>query len=374
MLHLFHFQSLMCSFILIMAHDVSFFAMGVRLSEGCLKKTALQTATMENITIDVDDWDRNFLLYLPSSYDSKEPLPLVLNFHGTPSNAENQYYYTEMYLSAEANGFIVVFPNGVEEGFNARSCCVDHNLDDEAFSRAIVDWVGEEACVDLDQVFATGWSNGGYMAYYLACKASDVFAAIAPVGALIAVYPDEDCSPSNPPRVLAFNEVYDFEVDYCGVLNDEFGISAEELVAVFAKKQGCADEVGVSYSDGEVVCRSHKGCPPGKNATLCTITRNFTSHSWPGAESDDYAPEVGTIDIDGNEEIWRFFSQSYPQSDDSLLCDSSPSTLCGVNQTGNVDCVGLGVATTLPTGALSTFSPSDGSSTEMTMGQSSGLP
>lgn len=361
----------MCSFLLI--HQASF-TVGVRLSKGCGKNNALQTATMENITISVDDWDRNFLLYLPSSYDNNEPLPLVLNFHGTPSNAEAQYYYTEMDRSAEENGFIVVFPNGVEEGFNAGDCCVDHNLDDEAFSRAIVDWVGNEACVDLDQVFATGWSNGGYMAYYLACKASDVFTAIAPVGALIAVDPDEDCSPSNPPRVLAFNEVYDHQVDYCGVRNDELGISAEELVAVFAKKQGCSDEVGVSYSNGEVVCRSYKGCPPGKNATLCTITRSFISHSWPGAESDDYAPEVGTNDIEGNEEIWRFFSQSQLQSDDNFLCDSSPSTLCGVSKSGNTDCVGLVTATALPTEGWSTVFPSNGSSAEMTTGKSSVLP
>ena len=116
-----------------------------------------------------------------------------------------------------------------------------------------------------------------------------------------------DCSPVRAPCVLHFHERGDPQVDYYGVLRDEW-IGAEDLVDVFAKKQGCSGtERQVSYSKGNVVCRSHTDCPEGRNATLCTIEAN--THSWPNGESDDPS-EVGTNDIRGNDEIWRFFSES----------------------------------------------------------------
>jgi polyhydroxybutyrate depolymerase len=297
-----------------------------RPSDGCGRSTDLED--LQNATIAVEGVDREFLLYIPSRAQPGVPLPLVLNFHGTPSTAYLQYIYTEMDLTAEEHNFIVVFPQGVDEAFNAGGCCAEtHKVNDEKFARAIVDFMAAESCVDLDQVFATGWSNGGYMAYYLACRASDVFTAIAPVGGLIGIDPWDDCDPENPPRVLAFHEVLDPDVDYCGVLRSEYA-GAEVLVSLFAEKQGCSpDRVGISYQNGQVVCRSHLNCPPGKNATLCSISRKKPTHSWPGAWSD-LSSEMGTQDIEGNEQIWSFFAHETPQSDEALVCDPSPGSAC----------------------------------------------
>jgi hypothetical protein len=75
-----------------------------------------------------------------------------------------------------------------------------------------------------------------------------------------------------------------------------------------------------------VDCRSHKDCPSGKNATLCTIDRSRKTHSWPGAESDDDS-EVGTKDINGDDQIWRFFAESTEQSDGDL--DQDLPACCG---------------------------------------------
>ena len=49
----------------------------------------------------------------------------------------------------------------------------------------MTDVLVEKYKVDKDRIFATGWSNGGYMSYRLACELSDRIAGIAPfVGAL----------------------------------------------------------------------------------------------------------------------------------------------------------------------------------------------
>jgi polyhydroxybutyrate depolymerase len=104
--------------------------------------------------------------------------------------------------------------------------------------------VAENTCIDLDKVFVTGWSNGAYMAYYLACRADDVFAAVAPVAGLIGVEPEYDCSPKKPPRVLAFHGKRDSQVDYFIIERDEY-MGAEELLAEFASKQGCSEVVEI---------------------------------------------------------------------------------------------------------------------------------
>jgi len=319
--------------------------MAVTPSPGCTNFDPLDTLfeadSVDNITIVVDNEIREFILYTPPALnDTGKLLPLVLNFHGTPSTAYLQYIYTELDTTAYENDFFVAYPNGVDEAFNAGGCCAEtHDLNDVNFAREIVKYISEEACIDLDQVFATGWSNGGYMAYYLACQASDVFAAIAPVGGSIGVDPLVDCKPSRPIPVLHFHEVRDPDVNYCGSYPEY--ITVPDLVAVFAEKQGCSpDQMGISYQQGEVTCRSHKNCPAGMNATLCTIDRNFSSHSWPQAESD-LALERGTQDILGNDEIWKFFAATAaattPSNQDALLLpdDGVEPTYCPTPATGS---------------------------------------
>ena len=54
------------------------------------------------------------------------------------------------------------------------------DVDDVGFIEAVVAEIGTGLELDRQRIFATGMSNGGIMAYRLACE-SDLFAAIAPV-------------------------------------------------------------------------------------------------------------------------------------------------------------------------------------------------
>ena len=66
------------------------------------------------------------------------------------------------------------------------------NVDDVAFTRAILDDLETVARVDPRRVFATGMSNGAMMAYRVAAELSDRIAAIAPVGGPMGI---EECAP-----------------------------------------------------------------------------------------------------------------------------------------------------------------------------------
>lgn len=53
-------------------------------------------------------------------------------------------------------------------------------LDSVAFTQKILDDTFSKLCIDKNKIFATGFSNGAMMAYEIALRKSDVFAAVAP--------------------------------------------------------------------------------------------------------------------------------------------------------------------------------------------------
>ena len=53
--------------------------------------------------------------------------------------------------------------------------------DDVAFVRSVVQDLGSIACLDLDAVFATGYSNGGMLVHRLAAAAPRLLAGIVPI-------------------------------------------------------------------------------------------------------------------------------------------------------------------------------------------------
>src|SRR5260370_26596224 len=74
-------------------------------------------------------------------------------------------------------------PFGYQNSWNGGACCGNAQsmgLDDVALIRAIFDAVGSHVNIDRGRVFTTGFSNGGYLSYRLACDAADLFVAPAP--------------------------------------------------------------------------------------------------------------------------------------------------------------------------------------------------
>ncbi len=99
---------------------------------------------------------------------------------GSAEQAERSYGWNQLADSAK---FVVAYPDGVGRAWNANGGCCGRpgreGLDDVGFITAAVDDISESVGIDTAQVYATGISNGGMMAYALACNTS-TFAAIGP--------------------------------------------------------------------------------------------------------------------------------------------------------------------------------------------------
>jgi predicted peptidase len=117
----------------------------------------------------------NYLLYLPNDYDKQEAWPLMLFLHGAGERGDD----VEMVkkhgppkLIAEGKDFplIVVSPQ----------CAKDRQWEPIELM-ALLDEIGGRYKVDVDRIYLTGLSMGGFGTWRLAAFAPDKFAAIAPI-------------------------------------------------------------------------------------------------------------------------------------------------------------------------------------------------
>lgn len=152
---------------------------------------------------------RTYELRLPRAYDGKRAAPLVFLFHPWGSTAADMLKLTELDTTASARGFVTVALDGVHGSYNGGDCCGDAartKIDDVATVNAILDEVEASYCIDDHRVHATGFSNGGFLSFSLACSASNRIASIATAGAVTGV---RDCAPTRPVSVLMINGVGD---------------------------------------------------------------------------------------------------------------------------------------------------------------------
>jgi len=237
---------------------------------------------------------RQYKVHVPPGYQPDVPAPLVFCIHGLGQDAVLFCVVgSEMNTQSDEAGFVLVMPNGYQNSWNAGTCCggaSTEQIDDVALFRAILTEVGEHVNIDLDRVYATGLSNGGYMSYRLACEAADIITAVAPAAGAIGTNDigggtnaDSDfvtCAPSQPVSVLHVHGTQDPLIP--------FSLQAPTLSRM-AMSNGCATTTKPATqppSAGDTSCVTHDGCPAGIELTACTIEAG--GHCWFGS------PDCGT--------------------------------------------------------------------------------
>lgn len=248
---------------------------------------------------------RSIRVHVPASYDPTRPTPVVLDFHGYTMSAQSQEDLTRLPEKADEAGFIAVHADGTgaPRGWNGGDCCgtpATTNLDDVGFVLALLDELERRLCVDPDRVFATGFSNGGFLSHRLACEAADRIAAIAPVAGVMGV---DACAPSRPVPVMHTHGTADGIVPYNGGGLTGYR-SVATTVAGWAARNGCTGEPIETFAQGDARCVAHRGCAGGAEVVLCTITGG--GHTWPGG---GYFPggHIST-DLSITDAMWDFFS------------------------------------------------------------------
>jgi len=153
------------------------------------------TASAFAALIDIGDERRTYVLHTPPG---EGPWPLVVVLHGG-NDRENRIRRRMGWDDlADAAGFAVVLPKGIENGWNdgrdnAARWGDETPPDDVVFFDVLLDRLIADGIADPERVFVTGRSNGGMMTLRLACDRG-----IAPLIACLseALYPV--CLPPGP--------------------------------------------------------------------------------------------------------------------------------------------------------------------------------
>src|SRR5262245_9081284 len=245
--------------------------------------TTWPQGTTTGITIQSGGLTRSYNVRIPPAYDGTVAVPLVLDLHGSGSSAQLQEAVSGFRALADANGFIVAYPNGEFQQWNAGVCCdpaASAGVDDVAFARDVVADIASKANIDPLRVYATGLSNGGGMAHRLACEAADVFAAAAPVAFPLALDPLTACQPVRPISVLHFAGLTDQIIPYDGgvatspVTGQMFVVPpAPASFAYWATADGCTDGPPDMIEDlgNGASCDTYTPCAAGVAVGLCSI-------------------------------------------------------------------------------------------------------
>ena len=168
---------------------------------------------------------------------------------------------------------------------------------DVYFVRQLISILDNEYNINLSKVYATGYSNGGMMAYGLACSMGDVFSAIGVIsGALLDTSCDQDFQSS----VIIFHGIEDDVLPYYG--NQDYR-SISEVVDFWLNHNQIPETslTTASYNDGNVLLEIYEN--DSNSVVLYTI--QYGGHYW-------FVQQIGGLSP--NQLLWNFLN-NYSSSD-----------------------------------------------------------
>jgi poly(hydroxyalkanoate) depolymerase family esterase len=285
-----------------------------------------------------------YIVYVPTTYERKDPAPLVVMTHGCQTTAEEQMRATLYNQVAEREGFVVMYPDTTaahaEQPGPLRNCW--HFYEPESWHRDTGDAgaiagmtraVMERWEIDAQRVYMVGISAGGFMTSIMSAAYPDLFAATAVASA--GAYADPTClfvGPGIPaaesarqardemglrarvvPRMVIGGDADQGIPPACADKALEQGLRTNNLVL------GGEQEAPVSLAPTAARAVANPG---GYDATVsvyrdpegCLIGERWSvhgmNHFWSGGTADpEYANFTDPRGPDGAEATWRFVSR-----------------------------------------------------------------
>ncbi len=294
-----------------------------KLSPGCDPAPTTQ-APGTSITLQpvIGGLVRTVIVHEPTGYSPGTATPLILNLHGSQSTAVAQEVFTGMDATADADHFFVVYPQGgIAAGTGFEWNVPNEPLfggapvpatapNDVSFLEQLVSLLEQRYCIDENRVYATGFSGGARMSSQLACDASSIFAAAAPVSGIRLPAP---CPTTRAVPVIAFHGTADPVDPYDGHGQAYWTYSVPAAAQMWAAQDGCSPTSSTSSPASTVMVTSYGHCRDGAAVELFTIVGE--GHEWPGGPplSRSLTRTLGPQSkaVDANSTMWAFF-QAHP--------------------------------------------------------------
>ncbi len=309
-----------------------------------------------------DGQEREYMLYIPSSYDATSEFPVLFSFHGGSGYANDFIYTNDMRPIADTANFIAVYPQAAIDPDGGTTSWIhktptDH--DDIFFIEAVIESLSVEYAIDQSRIYACGYSEGAILSYELGCRLNDKIAAFAAVsGSMLEDYYRNDiygwgsCSPVHPTGIMLIMGTVDQNPHstYEGLSYYDMPLymSVDDITTFWSNYNNTdfnpivTNVENSAPNDGSTVERKR-----WLNGDNCSSVQELKviggNHDWPGS--------FGNMDINASEEIWNFVSNF--NIDGLIDCNTSSineSTLQIKNLVKKIDI--LGRETTLEHGFM----------------------
>jgi polyhydroxybutyrate depolymerase len=251
---------------------------------------------------------RRWSYSVPATYDPSHPgntpLALVFDFHGIGGVIQEPPYLitSRSVLQSESQPALFVFPQGIDpkggkgHGWWGITHCADYDL---AFFDAILAELSARYCVDLNRVFAGGFSFGAAMSQTLACCRGDKLRAIAPQsGGPSITTPIKTCPTKAWPSAR-----YSYGTGDKNTAGGDGAFTLEALRGVVEQSRralGCSTKTTpvptrCDATAPKCECLSYAGCREGTSLVRC---------EYPGSGGDMHMVEQP----DYARNVWGFYS------------------------------------------------------------------
>jgi polyhydroxybutyrate depolymerase len=220
-------------------------------------------------------------LKTPDTLEDGKQYPLVVVLHGFGANGFAQYAFFNIGSLVTAGSVLAIAPDGTANSagrlfWNADPACCDfegQNPDDVTYIGSLIEDIAAEWPVDPNQVYVIGHSNGGYMAYRMACERADLIAGIVSLAGNASTTASA-CTPSRAVSVLHLHGTLDEAVPYV-----EGGTGAVADVTQWATHDGCGStrtatvtlDLDTLVAGSETHGETTGGCPTKVAVDLWTL-------------------------------------------------------------------------------------------------------
>jgi len=260
-----------------------------------------------NGTIVSSGREREYLLYVPKSYDRTRPAPLVISMHGAGGWPVQQRDMSGWNRLADENGFLVVYPAGTGRAGRVWNMGGERDV---RFISELIDTLQATWNIDPARIYANGLSNGGGMAFVLSCTMSDRIAAVGMVGAA-QLLPWSWCTDRRPVPMIAFHGTADRFAPYYGGTSWVVSRPLPNVLtwtANWARRNQCGASPVESAVAADVTRRAYTNCADDAAVVLYTIRGG--GHSWPGGEPlPEWFAGPTNRSIDATSLMWAFFRE-----------------------------------------------------------------
>jgi poly(3-hydroxybutyrate) depolymerase/peptidoglycan/LPS O-acetylase OafA/YrhL len=262
--------------VLVIALAVAVVAAGGAVTGSKIVSAADRTMNTTVSTIQVGNMTRSYTVLTPAKKTLSASAPIIMVLSGLNANQPGEINRDQLTSYAIAGDAEVIYPLAYRESWNAIGCCswaAQANVNDVGFIEALVKQVDPG---NARPIYLMGYSNGGRLAYTLACEDPLLFDGTA----VVKADPMPWCDISVPQKILQVASTDDTDTPYYTGEKGHFRESPAALVEnnILRYEDQCSTESS-SSQQGNMTLTTWSDCLDGSSVSFAVYTAGV--HSYP---------------------------------------------------------------------------------------------